>query len=220
MLVEMGVRWCINEGYAYNAKLGRMHRFLLKAPTGVMVDHINGNKLDNRRENLRLCNGSQNQANRISVRGASLFKGVTWQRRATGGCWKAQIVVNGDTFFLGSYPTDLECAKAYNEAAVKYFGEYARVNDLSLPASTVTSSVRRQINKVSPSGFKGVTFDSRRGKWMAQLTSKGVVHIKRRFPTAIEAAKAYDETARRVYGNHAVTNLESSPERKKKHGSS
>ena len=81
MLIGLGVRWCLNDGYAFNAQYGRMHRFLMSAPTNRMVDHVNGDKLDNRRENLRLATSSENQANRRAVRGASKFKGVTWQKR-------------------------------------------------------------------------------------------------------------------------------------------
>ena len=208
MLAGLGLRWCINDGYAFNGKLGRMHRFLLKVPKGVMVDHRNGDKLDNRRENLRLCDNSKNQANRHKVRGMSQFKGVTWQKRKDGGgYWKAQLVVNGVLHYLGSHKTDLEAAAAYNAAASKHFGEFAHLNDLSLKPSDLISTERMQIARISPSGFKGVTFDSARQKWMAQLVRKGVAHLKRRFSTAEEAARAYDSVARQVYGQTAVTNF-------------
>ena len=210
MLMGLGVRWCANDGYAFNRAFGRLHRFLINAPREHMVDHINGDKLDNRRENLRLASSSQNQANRKNVRGLSPFKGVTWQRRTGGGdrgYWKAQLVVDGKVIYLGSHRTDLECAKAYNKAALEHFGEYASLNDLTLPASNLISSERRQVNKDSPSGFKGVSFDSSRGKWVAQLARKGIKHLCKRFSTAEEAAKAYDVTAREVYGPTAVTNF-------------
>lgn len=208
MLTNLGLRWCVNDGYAFNGKLGRLHRYLLGAPQGVMVDHRNGDKLDNRRDNLRLCTNSQNQANRQTVCGKSKFKGVVWQLRRNGdGFWKAGITVGGEHLYLGCFLTDLEAARAYNEAAVSHFGEFAWVNDLTQPASDLISSQRRQISRATPSGFKGVTFDKSRGKWMAQLVWKGVIHLKSRFPTAEAAAKAYDTVAKSVHGQAAVLNF-------------
>ena len=201
--------WCVSDGYAYNAQLGRMHRFLLSAPKGVMVDHRNGDKLDNRKENLRLCSNSQNQANRQVFRGVSPFKGVCWQQRPNGtGAWKAQLIVEGSVVYLGVFKTDLGAASAYNDAALKHFGEFAHLNDLDLPASTLTSHERRQVNRATPSGYKGVTFDSNRTQWMAQLSYQGVTHLKKRFPTAEAAARAYDEAARKIHGPEAATNFE------------
>jgi len=206
----MQSKWCVNDGYAYNTRLGRMHRLLASAPEGVMVDHRNGDKLDNRKGNLRLCTNSQNQANRKVVRGVSPFKGVTWQSRPDGrGMWKAVIIVGGAAEYLGTFETDLAAAAAYNSAATDHFGEFAHLNDLSLPASTKTSSechVRKQVNRGNPYGMKGVTFDKNRSQWMAQLSYQGVTHLKKRFPTAEAAARAYDEVARKVHGLLATCN--------------
>ena len=202
--------WCVNDGYAFNTQLGRMHRLLMEAPEGVMVDHCNGDKLDNRRKNLRLCTNSQNQANRHVSRGVSAFKGVTWQKRPNGrGMWKAVLIVGGTAMYLGTFKTDLAAAGAYNEAALRHFGEFAHLNDLTRPASPVESSERcerKQINRGNPYGMKGVTFDKARSQWMAQLSYKGVTHLKKRFPTAEAAARAYDEVARKVYGPVATCN--------------
>lgn len=208
MLMGLGVRWCVNDGYAFNAKHGRMHRFLMSAPEGVMVDHRNGDKLDNRRENLRLCSNSQNQANRRVTTGKSKFKGVVWQRRKIGnGFWKAQITVNKKVMYLGAFKTDLDAAKAYNEAALLNFGDFAHLNDLALPASDIVCSERKQINRSNATGLKGVSYSKERGKWVAQLRYKGVTHLLKRFTSPEEAAKAYDEVARRVFGKDAVTNF-------------
>lgn len=203
--------WHLNGGYASNAKLGRMHRVLMQAPKGLMVDHANGDTLDNRRENLRLCSNSQNQANRQRSRGVSQFKGVTWQKRPSGrGFWKAQLVVRGDVLYLGAFGTDVEAAAAYNVAAQKHFGDFAHMNDLTLSPAGRTSSEphdRKQVLRANPWGFKGVSYDVDRGKWMAQLTYKGVSHLKKRYPTAEAAAQAYDTVAREVFGPEAITNF-------------
>jgi len=204
------VKWHVNDGYAANARLGRMHRLILSAPEGIMVDHLNGDKLDNRRKNLRLCTNSQNQANRRVSRGVSKFKGVTWQSRPNGrGMWKAQLVYEGAVVYLGTFKTDLDAATAYNAAATTHFGEYAHLNDLTLPASPKESNechVRKQVKRDNPYGLKGVTFDKGRSQWVAQLSYQGVTHLKKRYPTAELAARAYDEVAKKVYGPQAVCN--------------
>lgn len=101
----------------------KMHRFL----TGWdLVDHINGDGLDNRRVNLRAATPRENARNR-RVRSDSLsgFKGV---RRLSSGTWIARIEVGGRRVSLGSFDTAESAALAYDAAAVEHFGEFARVN--------------------------------------------------------------------------------------------
>lgn len=110
-----------------------MHRYILDAPKGTQVDHINGNKLDNRRENLRLANASTNKANDgMRSTNTSGYKGVVFAkaRKHLPTPWAAQIKVNYKTIGLGYFATKEEAALAYNEAAVKYFGEFAKLNTL------------------------------------------------------------------------------------------
>ena len=208
MLVGMG-RWCYNSGYAVRGAGVRMHRVILAAPKSAHVDHINGDMLDNRRCNLRLCNNSQNQMNRRVARGVSKFKGVLWQKRANGsGFWKATITKDGVVRYLGSFPTDLEAAAAYNAAAIELYGAFAAINDLGQAADERRSAVRpNQINKRgSLSNYKGVTYDADRKKWAARLRFKGVTHLAKRFDTEEEAALAYNTAARTVFGPGAVLN--------------
>lgn len=107
-----------------------MHRFLMSALKGQMVDHKNTDGLDNRRENLRFCTRSQNQWNQKPVNyGTSKYKGVC--RSTTPGKWRAYIRVNDRGRSLGAYWTEEEAAKAYDEAARRYFGEFARPNFLT-----------------------------------------------------------------------------------------
>jgi hypothetical protein len=92
---------------------------------GEIVDHIDSNTLNNRRENLRLATYSQNSMNtRISSRNTSGYKGVSVD--ATGNSWRAQIKAEGEIKYLGLYSTPEEAHEAYKIAAVKYFGEFAR----------------------------------------------------------------------------------------------
>jgi hypothetical protein len=96
------------------------------------VDHANHNTRDNQRCNLRPCTPSQNQQNRVKQRNptTSRYKGVFWQSysRRTRRPWFAQIGVNGKKIRLGSFDKEKLAAQAYDEAAVKYFGEFAYPN--------------------------------------------------------------------------------------------
>lgn len=104
-----------------------MHRFILDAPHGMEVDHKNGDGLDCRRENMRLATRKQNAFNRKrpSVN-TSGFKGVTLVKPT--GKWLAQIEVGGKNMHLGTYESKIEAARAYDKAAIKYHGEFARLN--------------------------------------------------------------------------------------------
>lgn len=104
-----------------------LHRFLLQPPPGVGLDHVNGDGLDNRRCNLRLCSHHQNAANmRKRPDATSRFKGVSL-RRSTG-LWIAQLVVHRKWRKLGSFKDELEAARAYDRAAAEAFGPFARLN--------------------------------------------------------------------------------------------
>jgi len=100
----------------------RMHRELLRPPTGMTVDHINGNGLDNRRSNLRLASYSQNQQNKKSKIHSSQFKGVSWHKKKKK--WEGRIRL-GRLRHLGYFASEMEAALAYDAAALESFGEFA-----------------------------------------------------------------------------------------------
>ena len=116
---------------AYSKSHGRyvmMHRIILDAPKGKEVDHINGNGLDNRRENLRKCTTQQNSFNKRMYRGAksSKYKGVTWHKRSRK--WHARIRHNYAFIQLGYFTKELDAAQAYDKKAKELFGEFAHPN--------------------------------------------------------------------------------------------
>jgi hypothetical protein len=113
-----------------------MHRVIMAAPPGTHVDHVNGDTLDNRRANLRICSARENHQNRRRCPlkpGASMYKGVSWHRRDAR--WRARIR-SGETLpdgrardiLLGYFATELEAAIAYDAAARKHFGPFAACN--------------------------------------------------------------------------------------------
>lgn len=125
-------RWSLSgRGYAARATSQEgtiyMHRLLLDAPKGKQVDHINGNKLDNRKNNLRLCNNFENNVHRgLRKNNTSGYKGVIWNKQRRK--WAAIIRTGSKRLWVCFSDDPIEAAKAYNEAAKKYHGEFAVLN--------------------------------------------------------------------------------------------
>lgn len=105
-----------------------MHRMIMGPNNNLHVDHKNGNGLDNRRMNLRLCNRSQNLSNRkvIQKNNTTGFKGVVFERKKK--LYRVMIGVNGVTIRGGRFKNPIDAAKRYNELAVKHHKEFARLN--------------------------------------------------------------------------------------------
>ncbi len=103
-----------------------MHRLILNDVSG-MIDHSDGSGVNNQRKNIRPCTPSQNQMNR-GVR-IDRYKGVWFQRTARK--WTAQISVDGRRTHLGYFDYSTDAAIAYNAAATKFYGEFARLNTIT-----------------------------------------------------------------------------------------
>ncbi len=110
-----------------------MHTEILGTPSkGLETDHINGNGLDNRKANLRVCTRMQNQHNRSKTKKgkpSSKYKGVSFIKQHNK--WRAAIAINKRIKHLGYFENEIDAAIAYNKAAVEYFKEYANINSLS-----------------------------------------------------------------------------------------
>lgn len=133
-------KWSIcNHGYATThlprTKDGKprkhllMHRLIMDAVAREEIDHINGDKLDNRKSNLRRCTRSENKAN-VGLKSTNQtgVKGVNFDRFT--GRWLARITVRGKQYNLGRYNNIEDAAKAYNKAAINHFGSFARLNNI------------------------------------------------------------------------------------------
>lgn len=102
-----------------------LHRYITGEPKGVEVDHINGNRQDNQRHNLRLCSHAENARNKSLRRGRRL-KGaypIPASKR-----WTARIRVEGKLLHLGCFDSELHACIAYDQAALHYYGEFSRLN--------------------------------------------------------------------------------------------
>lgn len=128
-------KWHYHDGYARRTAYSKvkkchtiiMHREIMNAPKEKMVDHKNSNRLDNRRANLRLCSLQENLRNMSARRNKHGYKGVY----SNSGKFMAQLRIDRKLVYLGNYNTKEEAALAYNLGAVKYFGEFANLNEVS-----------------------------------------------------------------------------------------
>lgn len=102
-----------------------LHRVITNVAPDAYVDHKNGDGLDNRQSNLRACTHSENHRNRRRSKGRSPFKGVHCRAE---GKWRAYCCVDGKDIWLGQFASEIEAARAYDAAAHKHYGEFARTN--------------------------------------------------------------------------------------------
>ena len=132
-----GMKWHVRGEYAVHSEYHypknpgttSMHKLIMPTPEGKVIDHINGNGLDNRRSNLRIVAQAQNCMNKKPY-SSSGYKGVTFDARYNS--WQARIGINGKRITLGSCKTAIEAAKLYARAAKEIQGDYMHISTRSL----------------------------------------------------------------------------------------
>ena len=212
------LRWCYRSGYAVHytqvngkRKVIYLHRLLLNAPSHLQVDHINRDRLDNRRHNLRFATRSQNQANKGRSRNnRSGYKGVGFH----AGKWSARIRYQGKQLHLGHYDDVVEAAWVYDAAAVALYKAFAGRN---FPDEPIPNDLRRRVQQLlepapprpaipkRKSDYRGVMWE--RGRWRAKITVNGQRLHLGYFDDEAAAAKAYDAAAQEHLGDKARLNF-------------
>lgn len=208
-----------NTGYAYSYINGiqiPMHRFImgLKRGDSQKIDYIDGNGLNNTRNNLRFATTSQNSMNKLAcINGSSKYKGVSILRSDGYKYWQAGIKYEDKRINLGHFPYTEEgeksAALAYNEAAMKYFGEFAKLN--------VVENQFEIVRRTYSSKYRGVSISrEKRSKGMA-IFYKAEIRVEKRLINLgrfeyneegeINAALAYNEAAKKYFNGREKLNI-------------
>jgi len=173
-----------------NWKVVYLHRFITNCPKGKLVDHINHNTLDNRRENLRICDARENVRNSRKKSGkvSSKYKGVTKRNNS----YHVSIKTDSGILHLGAFTNEISAANFYNFYAKKYHGEFACLNEVD--EMSYEECLKYKINKGNSSKYRGVHWDEERNAWICQvyLSSEKRPRKIGQFSNEIAAANAYN----------------------------
>lgn len=205
--------WYYSGGYAKarvkeTGKILAMHRLLLNAEVGGIVDHINRNKLDNRKSNLRKsdCVGNSRNRSKYNMQTSSEFKGVFYDKKR--GKYTGRITVErGKTLYLGHYALETDAAFYYNQHAIKYFGEYAVLNELHvdyIPSEPFGPDTHKTLTS---SKYRGVSRRKTDGRYRAYIVKDWKQISLGVFETERIAAEMYNAAAIELHGDNAKLNI-------------
>ena len=173
-----------------------MHRILINCPENLQVDHINGNGLDNRKENLRICTTSQNAKNkRLNKNNTSGFKGVIWCKHHKK--WLARICVDRKLKFLGYFIKINDAKEAYIKASKQYHKEFSNCGiikedkELQKEIDKIKLNTIKKVRIDSKSGIRCVYYHKRDKKWRVRITINKKLKVLGYFNTKEEAALSY-----------------------------
>lgn len=136
-----------------------MHREVMQATRGQLVDHRKGNRCDNQKSSLRVATYSQNAANR-KPKGDRVYKGISFDE--PNNVWVARVMIHGQDIYLGSFERQEDAAWAYNQKAAEIFGEFARLNNVPDWADGSSVKIRAKTSQ-----YVGVYFDNALNRWVA-----------------------------------------------------
>ncbi|WP_218939868.1 AP2 domain-containing protein [Bacillus thuringiensis] len=185
-----------------SSKCFRMHREIMNPSDDLVVDHINGDKLDNRRVNLRVCTVGENGRNRSKWSSSkSGFKGVSLSRRK--GKWYTNINAHNKSRYIGTFDDVEEAARAYDYYALKYFGEFAKLN---FPNETPTKLIINVAIGEGESKYRGVFWSKASNKWGIAIQFNKKRRYLGLFDEEKDAARMYNFWATNLYGCNAKLN--------------
>lgn len=203
-------RWILQAGHYAGTKISGktvlLHRLILGVPDGLRADHINGNTLDNRGENLRICTIQENARNRRKwAPKTSAYMGVSYNQAS--GRWNAHIGFKGRHINLGLYDSEEYAARVRDGATLVLFGDFGLLN---FSAGMAVPYVHKAAH-VPASKYKGVSWYARQSRWSAYLSENGKqIHIGY-FDTEEEAARARDGAIILKYGEDAPRQVPDKP---------
>jgi hypothetical protein len=202
------------KGYAYrfdessgHRKAYYMHHDVVGNIKGMVVDHINGNKLDNRKENLRITTNAQNIHNTGNYKKqnkTSPYKGVIWNKGAKA--WQATMRINGEQRRLGWFETEEAAANAYNHHVKQLRDDLAFINDVPYDPEWEKKRIPDRRNGTGKSKYIGVSYRPKYNDWMVTISKNHKSMYLGTFKDEIEAAKVYNAKAIELHGDKAKLN--------------
>lgn len=188
----------------FNRKTIRMHNEVMCGQLN--IDHIDGDGLNNTKNNLRQSTVSQNMRNRRSKgTKTSKYKGVN--QRGVSNQWRASIHCGEKLHHLGTYSSEIDAAIAYNLAAIKFHGEFASLNKLNYEEGYIPQKIKTHKTPNRSSKYRGVCLIKSTNKWQSSIrVNDKLVHIGT-FESEEAAAEAYNESVLKYQMGKASINI-------------